>query len=291
MTYDGPDPTEVSGFEDHTTNQRMELRAAVEALKRLEVPRQIKLHSDSAYLINGMNQRWYLKWEQNGWKNARKKPVENPDLWKELVRLSDQHEVDWVKIEGHSGIPANERCHSLVQLAIQNRQGISSSARSVEQEPRGQEEIKTAVDKRPIGETTENVFLSLVNQRGVFATAFDSEGLDGIAFDPDHSLFKVGRSPFFVQIKSRNSDSESYKSKNFPHDGIGSIESFAQNLGIPKGSLYFVVGFSKENDIRTIRYFAIPFTSLPRFSASKWYVFSVGKCEAAMEEDSGIFSL
>lgn len=66
MIYDSPNPTEVSGCEGNTTNQRMELRAAVEALKRLGAPRRVRLFSDSVYLINGMNQRWYLKWEQNG---------------------------------------------------------------------------------------------------------------------------------------------------------------------------------------------------------------------------------
>ena len=123
VIYDGSKSTEISGFESSTTNQRMELRAAVEALKRLEAPRQVRLYSDSAYLINGMNQRWYLKWEQNGWRNSKKKPVENPDLWKELVRLSKQHTVEWVKVKGHAGIGANERCDALVQLEIAKAKG------------------------------------------------------------------------------------------------------------------------------------------------------------------------
>ncbi len=69
------------------------------------------------------------------------------------------------------------------------------------------------------------------------------------------------------------------------------IESFAQSLAIPRNSLYFVIGFSKGRDIRTIRYFAVPFSSLDRFKTSNWYVFSVKKCEEAMREDSGIFDL
>lgn len=151
---------------------------------------------------------------------------------------------------------------------------------------------KMIVDKRLIGETIENVFLSLVNQQGVFATSFDTEGLDGIVFDPERRLFKVGQSPFFVQIKSRNSDSGNYKTKNFPFDGVRSIESFARELGIPYDSLYFVVGFSKGNDIRTVRYFGIPFSSISRFGTKKgWYNFSVKSCESAMQEDSNIFCL
>lgn len=211
--------------------------------------------------------------------------------------MTERLDIEWIKVKAHSGIAANERCDSLVQLAIQKKRGILADAESVgkgpseDKSPEQNGRIKKTLDKRLIGETAENIFLSLVNQRGVFATAFDSEGLDGIAFDPNHHLFKVGQSPFFVQIKSRNSESESYKSKNFPHDGIRNIESFAKSLGLPSDSLYFVVGFSKDNDIRTIKYFAIPFASLHHFKTSKWYVFSVKKCEAAMREDSGIFGL
>lgn len=119
IIYNGPRPTEMSGHESQTTNQRMELKAAIEALRSLgEQPRNVRLFSDSAYMINGMNQQWHLKWEKNGWKNAKKKPVENPDLWKELVRLSEQHTVEWKKVKGHAGIGANERCDALVRMEM-----------------------------------------------------------------------------------------------------------------------------------------------------------------------------
>ena len=118
LIYDGPSPAEISGHETKTTNQRMELRAAIEALKLLGHPKQVRLFSDSAYVINGMNQRWYVNWQQNGWKTAKKKPVENPDLWKELVKLSEQHTVEWVKVKGHAGIGTNERCDALVRLEV-----------------------------------------------------------------------------------------------------------------------------------------------------------------------------
>lgn len=118
MIYDGSDYVEISGHVANTTNQKMELRAAIEALKRLEHPTQVRLHSDSAYLINGMNQQWYLRWERNGWKNAKRKPVENSDLWRELVELSRYHSVEWRKVKGHAGIGANERCDALVRFEI-----------------------------------------------------------------------------------------------------------------------------------------------------------------------------
>lgn len=75
----------------------------------------------TAYIINCMNEGWYLKWERNGWKNSKKKPVENANLWRELLEVAARHEVRWIKIDGHAGIAANERCHALVQLAISHR--------------------------------------------------------------------------------------------------------------------------------------------------------------------------
>lgn len=114
----GSSPLELSGGERDTTNQRMELKAAIEGLKSLEKPSKVKLHSDSAYLINCMNQRWYEKWRTNGWKNAKKKPVENRDLWEELLRISSVHDVEWIKVKGHSGVKGNERCDALVRKEI-----------------------------------------------------------------------------------------------------------------------------------------------------------------------------
>lgn len=118
VIYYGPAPTEISGFELHTSNNRMELRAAIEGLKRLETPSKVRLLSDSAYLVNCMNDGWYGRWERNGWKTAARKPVKNADLWRELLEVAGRHDVEWIKIEGHAGIGANERCHVLVQLAI-----------------------------------------------------------------------------------------------------------------------------------------------------------------------------
>lgn len=111
----GDTEREISGGEPHTTNQRMELRAAVEALKALKQPCRVLLHSDSAYLINCFKQRWYENWEKNGWKNKDKKPVENRDLWEDLLRLNRLHEIEWLKVAGHSGDPSNERCDELAR--------------------------------------------------------------------------------------------------------------------------------------------------------------------------------
>lgn len=119
LIYDGPTPEEIHGYEPKTTNNRMELRAAIEGLRHVKAASRVKIYSDSAYLIDTMNKGWLTGWEKNGWKKADKKPVKNVDLWREVLEAVGPHEVEWVKVRGHSGLGANERCHSLVQLAIQ----------------------------------------------------------------------------------------------------------------------------------------------------------------------------
>jgi len=109
---------ELSGAEPHTTNQRMELKAAVMALAALKMPCAVTLYSDSAYLINAFVQNWFAKWEVNGWLNSKKQPVENADLWRELRSLAKVHRVTWVKVPGHAGVPENERCDQLARAAI-----------------------------------------------------------------------------------------------------------------------------------------------------------------------------
>ncbi len=109
---------EISGAEKETTNQRMELRAAAEALQRLKEPCRVRLHSDSAYLINAFQQGWLNKWQNNGWKTIKKEPVENQDLWRELLELAQRHEVKWIKVKGHSDNEYNNRCDYLAKQAL-----------------------------------------------------------------------------------------------------------------------------------------------------------------------------
>ncbi|HOB87312.1 MAG TPA: ribonuclease HI [Bacillota bacterium] len=109
---------EISGGEAHTTNQRMELLAAVKALQSLEQPCRIRLFSDSAYLINAFRQGWLDRWERNGWKTVAGKPVENQDLWRELRFLAKGHQVEWLKVKGHGDNPYNNRCDLLARRAI-----------------------------------------------------------------------------------------------------------------------------------------------------------------------------
>lgn len=106
---------EISGGAPATTNQKMELQAAIEALKVLNQPCRVRLYSDSAYLINCFSQKWYEGWQRRGWKNASGEPVKNREQWEELLRLCQIHDVEWLKVKGHAGNVWNERCDELAR--------------------------------------------------------------------------------------------------------------------------------------------------------------------------------
>jgi ribonuclease HI len=111
---------EISGAEASTTNNRMELTAAIEALSRLKYPCKVLLYSDSAYLVNCFNNRWYEGWQRNGWKNSKGQPVENQDLWQRLLELMQKHDVSYIKVKGHSDNEWNNRCDELARAAIKS---------------------------------------------------------------------------------------------------------------------------------------------------------------------------
>ena len=110
---------EISGGKDNTTNNIMELTAVIEGLKLLKFPCKVKLYSDSAYVVNAFNQKWIYGWLKNGWKNASKEPVKNKELWQELYDLTKIHEVEFIKVKGHSDNEYNNRCDELARNAIQ----------------------------------------------------------------------------------------------------------------------------------------------------------------------------
>jgi len=110
---------EISQGFKHTTNNRMELLAAVEALNSLTEECDVVLTTDSQYVKNGINQ-WINNWKRNGWRTADKKPVKNADLWKQLDQAVNQHKVDWKWVKGHSGHPENERCDDLARSAAES---------------------------------------------------------------------------------------------------------------------------------------------------------------------------
>ncbi len=109
----GKHEKELSGGERETTNNRMELTAAIEALSVLREPCRVTLTSDSQYLINGMTKGWAASWRKNGWKKSDKSPALNSDLWQKLLDLAEIHEIEFVWIKGHAGHKYNERCDTL----------------------------------------------------------------------------------------------------------------------------------------------------------------------------------
>ena len=100
---------ELGGREDHTTNNRMELQAAISALESFPGEREITIYTDSAYVLNGIT-RWVKGWERNNWKTSTKDDVINRDLWEKLVEAAGHKIIDWKLIKGHAGNPGNERC-------------------------------------------------------------------------------------------------------------------------------------------------------------------------------------
>jgi ribonuclease HI len=109
---------EISGGEAETTNNRMELMAAIEALGALKSRCKVDLYTDSTYVIKGINE-WLPNWKARGWKTSDKKPVKNDDLWKKLEEAVSNHEVSWHWVKGHNGHEMNERADMLARKAIQ----------------------------------------------------------------------------------------------------------------------------------------------------------------------------
>ena len=109
---------EYSGAELQTTNNRMEVTAVIEGLKRLKYPCKVEVYSDSAYTVNAYTNGWIYGWKRNGWKKADGKPVLNVDLWEELYRLTQEHEVTFIKVAGHADNELNNRCDKLATGAI-----------------------------------------------------------------------------------------------------------------------------------------------------------------------------
>lgn len=109
---------EYSGGESLTTNNRMEMRAVIEGLLLLKYPCKVDVYSDSAYTVNAFLNGWLAFWQKNGWKKADKQPVQNVDLWQELLRLTAVHEVTFHKVKGHADNALNNRCDELARGAI-----------------------------------------------------------------------------------------------------------------------------------------------------------------------------
>ena len=118
LVFNGIEKELSAGFPE-TTNNRMELSAAIAALEALNEPCEVTLTSDSKYLVDGMNLGWAKSWKKRSWVKSDKKPALNPDLWDKLLALNEKHNITFVWIKGHAGHPYNERCDRLAVSAIE----------------------------------------------------------------------------------------------------------------------------------------------------------------------------
>lgn len=118
---------EYSAGYKKTTNNRMELMAAIAGLEALTKPCDVTLYSDSKYLTDAFNQNWVGSWLRNGWKNSQKQPVKNVDLWKRLLAAANPHQVTYVWVKGHAGHPENERCDFLATTAADGEDLLDDS--------------------------------------------------------------------------------------------------------------------------------------------------------------------
>jgi ribonuclease HI len=118
---------ELYGSDPLTTNNRMELMAAIQALEALRRPADVTLYTDSTYLLNGIT-KWVAGWQRNGWLTSARKPVKNADLWRRLVEAMDGHEIKWLWVKGHAGDPGNERADALARRGIEEAATMARSA-------------------------------------------------------------------------------------------------------------------------------------------------------------------
>lgn len=117
----GDKSKEISGREPHTTNNRMEMMAIIEGFKALKKPCTVHVHTDSALIYNTFTKNWIVGWQKRGWRKANKKPVENSDLWKEMLAAMKPHTVKWVKVKAHADNEWNNRVDQLAVDAALNR--------------------------------------------------------------------------------------------------------------------------------------------------------------------------
>ena len=111
---------EISGSEANTTNNKMEIMAVIKGLEMLKEPCKVTVYSDSAYVVNAIDKGWIYSWKKNNWKKADKKEVKNIDLWEKMIKLLETHEVNFIKVKGHSDNEYNNRCDKLAVKARDN---------------------------------------------------------------------------------------------------------------------------------------------------------------------------
>jgi ribonuclease HI len=123
----------VSGFSENTTNNKMEMTAIIEGMKVLKKSCNVKIITDSQYVMHGFTKNWISTWQKNNWKTSKKEPVKNQDLWMELYRLTKTHNTSWEWVKGHSGNAYNERCDAYAKKAIEEHIKLGTKAQHLGQ--------------------------------------------------------------------------------------------------------------------------------------------------------------
>lgn len=111
---------EISGYKANTTNNVMEITAVIEGLKLLKYSCEVEIYSDSAYVVNAFNNKWIEGWQKHNWVNSNKEPVKNRELWEQLIELVNKHQVNFIKVKGHSDNEYNNRCDELARKEIKD---------------------------------------------------------------------------------------------------------------------------------------------------------------------------
>ena len=119
LIYNGIEK-QFSGFNESTTNNRMEITAVIEGLRKLKEPCEVTIYTDSAYTMNAFELGWLEDWQKKNWKNSQKKDVLNKDLWQDLLAEMEKHQISWVKVKGHSDNKYNNLCDKLARTEIDN---------------------------------------------------------------------------------------------------------------------------------------------------------------------------
>ena len=122
LLVSGDNEKELFGGQENTTNNQMELKAAIEALNALKAPSKVTLHTDSTYVKDGLT-KWIHGWKKNGWKTAAKKPVKNKEYWQALDAACQRHDITWKWVKGHAGDPGNERADELANRGTDMAKG------------------------------------------------------------------------------------------------------------------------------------------------------------------------
>ena len=173
---------ELKGGEPETTNNRMELMAAIQALEALKKDgRNVRLITDSTYVRDGVT-KWVHTWKRNGWKTSAKKPVKNDDLWKRLDEVAQKHEIDWQWVKGHTGDPGNERADELARMGI------------LDMEP-SSDDIAVATKRHYV---TMDVFTDRAFGGNPLGVVFDADGLDTEAMQAIAREFNYSETTFFL---------------------------------------------------------------------------------------------